>query len=41
MVSLSERINAKKENVERALSDLEIAMNKEEKSVIELEDSAG
>ena len=36
MVSLSERINAEKENVERALSDLEIVMNKEEKSVIEL-----
>jgi len=36
MVSLSEKVNAEKENVGRVLADLEIAMNKEEKSVIEL-----
>ncbi|MBU4265907.1 MAG: DUF86 domain-containing protein [Candidatus Altiarchaeales archaeon] len=36
MVSLSEKVNAEKENVDRVLADLETAMNKEEKSVIEL-----
>ncbi len=36
MVSLSEKIEAEKENVERTLKDLEMAMKKKEKSVIEL-----
>jgi len=36
MVSMSKRVNAEKENVERVLADLKIAMEKEEKSVIEL-----
>ena len=36
MVSLLEKIEAEKENVERTLKDLERAMKKKEKSIIEL-----
>jgi len=36
MVSLPEKIDAEKENIEQTLADLKTAMEKEEKSVIEL-----
>ncbi len=40
MVSLSEKIKAEKENVEITLKNLEMAMKKKEKSVIELSATA-
>ncbi|MCK4491265.1 MAG: hypothetical protein KAU03_01485 [Candidatus Altiarchaeales archaeon] len=36
MASLSRKIEAEKENVERVLADLERVMKREEKSVVEL-----